>query len=423
MAEIIVIGAGISGLSIARQLIQSGHAVTVLEARDRVGGRIHAITGNFSKPVETGAEFIHGEQPVTLALLKEARIDKNLMKGKFYSIVKDELQRGDVFDDHWKELFSKLTKLEHDVTLTDFLQQYFAGEQYKELRHRVIQFAEGFDIADPDRVSSLALREEWKNSDDEHQYHPEGGHSKLIEFLRKGVINNGGSIVLNAPVREVRLKAKIVEILADSNKIHRADKVIITVPLGVLQRGSIVFSPPLPEHQAAFAAMGFGGVIKFNFEFKEPVWESRDHRHLPDLAFAFSDAEVPTWWSQIPDKTPMLTGWFSGPRTFKSDVAPEVLYRTAISSLQYILRCNPNAIESSLRHWHITNWVHDEYAHGAYSYPTLRSNEARKLLAQPVNDMLYFAGEAMYDGTSGGTVEAALVSARDVVQKIKSSRQ
>jgi len=418
MAEIIVIGAGISGFSIARQLIQIGHAVTILEARDRVGGRIHAITGNFSKPVETGAEFIHGEQPVTLSLLKEAQIDKNLMKGKFYSIAKDELQRGDMLDDHWKELFSKLNKLEHDVTLTDFLQQYFAGEQYQDLRHRVIQFAEGFDIADPDRVSSIALREEWKNSDDEHQYHPEGGYSTLIEFLRKDVIDNGGSIVLNEPVREVCLKAKNVEIMSDSGKTYRSDKVIVTVPLGVLQRGSIKFSPPLPEHQAAFASMGFGGVIKFNFEFKEPVWESRDHRHLPDLAFAFSDAGVPTWWSQLPDTTPMLTGWFSGPRTFKSDVAPEVLYRTAIASLQYILRCNPKAIESSLRHWHVTNWVQDEYAYGAYSYPTLRSNEARKLLSQPVNDMLYFAGEAMYGGASGGTVEAALVSAQEVVNKI-----
>lgn len=418
MAEIIVVGAGISGLSIARQLIQSGHSVTVLEARDRVGGRIHAITGNFSKPVETGAEFIHGEQPVTLSLLKEARIDKSLMKGKFYSIAKDELQRGDMLDDHWKELFSKLNKLEHDVTLTDFLQQYFAGEQYQDLRHRVIQFAEGFDIADPDRVSSLALREEWKNSDDEHQYHPEGGYSKLIGFLGKDVVNNGGSIVLNEPVREVRLKAKNVEILADSGKIYRGEKVIITVPLGVLQRGSIKFSPSIPEHQDAFAAMGFGGVIKFNFEFKEPVWESRDHRHLPDLAFAFSDAEVPTWWSQLPDTTPMLTGWFSGPRTFKSDFPREVLYRTAIASLQYILRYNPKAIESSLRHWHVTNWVQDEYACGAYSYPTLRSNEARRFLSQPVNDMLYFAGEAMYGGASGGTVEAALVSAQEVVKKI-----
>lgn len=421
MAEIIVIGAGISGLSIARQLIQNGHAVTLLEARDRVGGRIHAIKGNFSKPVETGAEFIHGEQPVTLALLQEARIGKQLMNGKFYSIAQDELQRGDMLDDHWKELFSKLNKLEHDVTLTDFLQQYFAGEQYKNLRHRVIKFAEGFDIADPDRVSSLALREEWKNSDDEHQYHPVAGYSALIDFLRKDVLNRGGLIVLNQPVREVRLKAKNVEIETNSIKIYHADKVIVTVPLGVLQRGSIVFSPPLPGHQAAFQAMGFGGVIKFNVEFKEPLWESRGYRHLPDLAFAFSDADVPTWWSQLPDKTPMLTGWFSGPRTFKSNVTTEVLYRTALSSLQYLLRCNPRAIEASLRYWHVTNWVQDEYAHGAYSYPTLRSNEARKLLAQPVNGMLYFSGEAMYEGASGGTVEAALVSAQEVVQKIGSS--
>lgn len=418
MAEIVIIGAGISGLMAARELLKSGHAITVIEARNRVGGRIHAVQGNFSTPVETGAEFVHGEQPITFELLKEARMDKRLLKGRFYSIAQDELQRGDMMDDHWKQLFHELDKLHTDIPLAEFLQLRFGSDEFKDLRHRVTQFAEGFDIADTTRVSTLALREEWKHSDDEHQYHPEGGYSTLIDFLKKSIIEKGGRIVLNEPVVEVRHTSKNAEIISISGKIYRADKVIVTVPLGVLQRGKIAFSPPVPEHQAAFASMGFGGVIKFHFEFREPVWESKRHRHLPDLAFAFSDAEVPTWWSQLPDKTPMLTGWYSGPRTFETHHTNDSLYRIALQSLQYILRCNQNEIESAIRHWHVTNWVQDEFSCGAYSYPTLQSAQARKVLSNPVNHVLYFAGEALYEGSSGGTVEAALASAREVVSKI-----
>ncbi|MBL7834037.1 MAG: FAD-dependent oxidoreductase [Cyclobacteriaceae bacterium] len=418
MAGIVIIGAGISGLFAARELLAKGHDVTVVEARDRVGGRIHSIRGAFSTAVETGAEFIHGEQPITFGLLNEARMEKHLMKGKFYSIAKDELQRGDMLDEHWKELFRELDKLNTDIPLARFLEQYFSGDEYLDLRNRVTQFAEGFDIADTNHVSTLALREEWKDSDDEHQYHPEGGYTALVKFLRQQIVAAGGILELGQPVTHVRLHAKNAEIQTRSGKIYHAEKVIVTVPLGVLQRGSITFSPPLPGHEAAFQAMGFGGVIKFHVEFNTPVWEAREHRKLADLAFIFSDAAVPTWWSQLPDQTPLLTGWYSGPRTFSGTYTTESLYQTALSSLQYIFRISPAAINAAVRHWHVTDWVRDEFSCGAYSYPTIQSHAARHVLSQPVNNMLYFAGEALYAGASGGTVEAALASAQHVVNQV-----
>ena len=141
MAEIVIIGAGISGLMAARELLRNGHTVTVVEARDRVGGRIHAIQADFSIPVETGAEFVHGKQPVTFELLEEARMKKQLLKGKFYSIAQDELQRGDMLDDHWKQLFRELDKLKADMPLAEFLQLRFGGDAFRDLRHRVTQFA------------------------------------------------------------------------------------------------------------------------------------------------------------------------------------------------------------------------------------------------------------------------------------------
>jgi len=422
MANVIVIGAGISGLTIARKLLSKGYDVTIVEARDRIGGRIHTFQGKFSRLVEAGPEFVHGDQPLTSTLIEEANETKTLINGKFYSIAKDELEKGDMLDDHWKKLFSEMDKLVHDLTLAEFLHKHFGGAEFKNLRERVTQFAEGFDIADVSRVSTLALKEEWSESDDKHQYHLNHGYTSLINFLRDKVLVSGGNIVLSEPVNKIRWSEGSVNVETSSGKTLKADKVIITVPLGVLQKKLIEFEPALPDHQLAFESMGFGGVIKFQVEFDEAFWHTRESRELKDAAFIFSDAEVPTWWSQLPDKTPLLTGWLSGPRTFDPSHTRESLYEKAIESLQYIFRYNPKELESGIVHWHMTNWVQDPFTYGAYSYSTLQSREAVKFLSVPVKDTLYFAGEAIYSGPAMGTVEAALISANDLIKTIIPAR-
>lgn len=418
MAEIIIIGAGISGLTAARTLLGKGHSVVVLEARDRVGGRIYTATESFSKSVEAGAEFIHGDQPLTFQLLKEAKQKKTPIKGKFYTIAKDNLEKGDILDDHWKELMIELNNLEYDITLSDFLKRHFNGSEFKDLRKRATRFAEGFDIADVNRVSTLALREEWSQNDDAHQFRVEKGYSGLIDFLREKVVTSGGTIVLSEAVNEVQWKKGTVTVFTVTGKSFAAEKLIVTVPLGVLQRELIRFTPALGHLQQAIQSMGFGGVIKFQFEFKEAFWQSAEHRTLNDLAFVFSDAEVPTWWSQLPDKTPFLTGWFGGPQTFNTSHDAELLYLKAVTSLQYIFRCNPKELESLLVNWQVVDWIRDPFSLGAYSYPTLQSSAAIKLLSEPASDTLFFAGEALFEGSAMGTVEAALSSARAVCSKI-----
>jgi monoamine oxidase len=419
MAEIVVIGAGISGLTIARALLKKGHSVTVVEAQERIGGRIHSLSNKFSRVVEAGAEFIHGKQPLTFNLLKEAEQKKTLIKGKFYTLSNNELEKGDMLDDHWRKLMSELGKLKHDMTMENFLQQHFNGSEFNDLRERVKQFAEGFDIADVNRVSSLALKEEWSHNDDTHQYRMDDGYGTLIEFLKDKIIAAGGTIILSEPVTEIQWSEGNIKILTTTGKSIPAEKVVITVPLGVLQKKSIRFTPELPYHEQAFESMGFGGVIKFLFEFKEAFWESSKARKLSEFAFVFSDAEVPTWWSQLPDTLPLLTGWLSGPRTFDALHSTESLYQKALVSLQYIFKCNSKEVESNLAHWHIADWVQDPYSFGAYSYPTLKSSVAIKQLSLPVNDTVYFAGEALFEGSAMGTVEAALSSAESVIQTIK----
>lgn len=414
MDDVIIIGAGICGLATARKLLEQGKRVTLVEARDRIGGRIHTLFKPFSHPTEEGAEFIHGQQPVTMQLLKEAGGGEVRRKGNHYRLADGDVQKGDMMDEQWAAFFGKLGTLKTDVTLDHFLHKHFSGTEFENLRNGVRHYAEGFDIADTHRVSAMALREEWLHTDDEDQYHISGGYHTLIGFLEKKVREHGGVIQLSSAVETIKWKPGSV-IVVTSDKTFEGNAAIITVPLGVLQQRKIRIEPPLTSHQKAIDAMGYGGVIKFLLEFKEKFWESGP-RKLTDTSFIFSDAEIPTWWTQNPESGSLLTGWLGGPSTLSTNRDTDALFNKAIRSLEYITKCSAAEVTSQLKQWHIADWLSDPYSLGAYSFPTILTKDAVSLLSHPVDETLHFAGEAFDDGTSGGTVEAALASAEKVVR-------
>lgn len=416
--HVLIIGAGASGLMAACSLMEKGHTVTVLEARDRTGGRIHTLDSMFSIPVQTGAEFIHGKQPVTLSLVQASKREVSLLSGNRYQLRNGKLRREDFFDDQWEVLMTALRKLETDTDFASFFRQYFNEDHHKDLYKKVSGFVEGYDAADMNRVSAMALRKEWEESDDDLQYRIGGGYGTLVNYLQEKVNSPGNSIILSAPVTEIQWSAGKVKAIADAGRNFEGDKVIMTIPLGVLQKGAIRFTPSLPNHLRAFHDIGFGGVIKFFFEFKHAFWEDRIKKPLKDIAFVFSDAEIPTWWGQLPDRRPVLTGWLGGPSTFETIGNASVLYEKAIGSLQYIFNCSYHDVTGEIIQWHIADWVRDPFSCGAYAYPTTQTTKARTILSAPVNDTIYFAGEAMYEGAAMGTVEAALASGRDVAGKI-----
>jgi monoamine oxidase len=162
-----------------------------------------------------------------------------------------------------------------------------------------------------------------------------------------------------------------------------------------------------------------GGVAKFLMEFKDAFWEKQSPgiREISNLGFLFSDAGVPTWWSQRPAPVPLLTGWLAGPIT-RELPAETALLGEAVKSLAYIFDCREEKIFENLRTSRIINWMSDPFSRGAYAYATVQTREAVKVISKPVAETIYFAGEAFYDGDAMGTVEAALGSAKQVVKKL-----
>jgi len=428
--DIIIIGAGATGLMAALTLAKAGKTVILLEARDRCGGRIHTINENsFFKNTELGAEFIHGELPVTLHLLKEAGIAYHPASGEMVHYKNGRFDHEGGRSEGWPLLMEKLKKIDQDITINEFLDKEFAGEIFNDLKQSVRQFVAGYDSADPDDASTFALRNEWLNEDNEAQYRVDGGYGKMIDYLEDEIKAAGGNVFLNSIIKEIKWQPGHVKAITSKGTTYEAGQLLIALPLGVLQDerdqvSAININPPIPEKMDAICKMGFGAIIKILFEFDEPFWldqqtEALAGKSLENMSFLLSDEEIPTWWTQCPEPGAVITGWLGGPAAaVKKGVPEEEILRQSLESLSMIFKRDFAELQSKLLAWRIMNWTNDPFTLGSYAYDTVNASVFRTILDQPVDNTLYFAGEYLYEGPAMGTVEAALTSGQQVAKKI-----
>ncbi|WP_439394946.1 flavin monoamine oxidase family protein [Bradyrhizobium sp. PMVTL-01] len=406
--HIVIVGAGAAGLMAARELARAGKRVTILEARERCGGRIHPLpAAEFGYPADGGAEFIHGEAPVTRALLREAGLALREIAGTQWSFDGIGLSREERHDQYEAELQAVLGALKDDLTVADFLRRYFAGPKYERLRHSIERMVEGYDAADPARASILALREEWMDGGHHTQARIVGGYGALTEFLAEECRGHGAAIRFGCVVTAIIEEGGALVVRCAKGDAHGCDRVIVTVPLPLLPDIAL----PAAARTKAVAAedIGFGSVIKILLRFARPWWRELKP-DLADMTFLLSDQVIPVWWTRYPDAHPVLTGWFGGPRTAElSHLDSQGLVDAGLDSLATIFGQPREEVARELVAAAATNWTHDPFARGAYSWATPRTREAQAILARADGAVL-FSGEALYRGRDMGTVEAALAS-------------
>lgn len=401
--DVIVIGAGAAGLMAGAELAEHGLKIKVVEARGRIGGRVHTVYDPRTPfPVELGAEFIHEGADTTHALLKEGNLAIHEVDGDFFVRAHGKLSSNMHFDGRVgraMEIGAHAAK-KKDLTFDDAMKR--AKPDVDTLRS-ARGFVQGFHAADPAKVSMRELSKE-QGEGAGQSFRIERGYEPLLELLANRI---GGAFELGARVTEVEDTGKDVRIRVSSatgfERDLRARHVVVAVPLPLLADLGV----PAPK------GVEMGHVMKLTMRFRDAFWR-KDH----EKASFFMDAmqPVPVFWTSQPTLAPVIVAWCGGPpgRTLleKGDVL-----RTSLDSFAAMLgvkrRVPHDALEASWYH----DWTHDPFARGAYSWPLVGGP---KMLRARGN--LFFAGEHLAPPPDHGTVHGALDSGRRAARALLRAR-
>ncbi len=417
--DALIIGAGAAGIGAWRELHSAGLNVAVLEARDRIGGRILTDDSTHS-PMELGAEFVHGKPPAIWSVLEKAGLEVVESSGTRMVSSKEGLRP---CPDYW-EIIQRVDA-QIDPTREISYDQFLAEVQVSPFEKLVARsYVEGFNAAHAELISAPAVAIADRAAaeiEGQRQFRLPGGYGSLIDWLATGLPRE--SLHLKTEVKEIRWQRGQIRIAADTpngNRDFFAVRLLVTVPLGVLQaspgtRGAIRFIPALSQKEAALGHLEVGHVVKLMISFKERFW-----RDNGPLGFAISfDVDMPTWWTQEPLTSNILTGWAGGPAAEKLiNLSREELLDRAIESLSRIFAKPGPWLQERVDRIHYYDWSDDPFSRGAYSYPKVGGLKAAQILAEPVNDTIFFAGEATDCQGANGTVHAALDSGTSAAQKI-----
>jgi monoamine oxidase len=429
-ADVLVLGAGIAGLAAARALAERGMRPLVLEARDRVGGRIHSLQTS-EGVVELGAEFVHGKNAELWALIDEAgaktveRDGAILRESAPGELTQDEDLEEDLFDP-----LDRLADLPKDVSFAEWLA---SSDVPKDHHAALCSYVEGFNAADANRISaiSLGLQQRAEESIGGHRaWHVRGGYSQLAIYLANQVRKRGGEVRLGCVVQTVRWAAGDVSVESNCG-VFRAPRCVVTLPLGVLQRvnqGDGLQLEPEPRAIAHARRLAMGSAERFTMIFRERWWERSkrvSEKALQTLSFLFTFRRLPpVWWTPYPEPEalPALTGWAGGPRAAQFvGRGAEELGNEACHALAEVFGLPEHQVRDALLATHKHDWELDPFAFGAYSYVPAGALDAPGAMAEPEAGTLFFAGEHTDTTANWGTVHAALGTGLRAARQVVSS--
>ncbi|MFD8705474.1 FAD-dependent oxidoreductase [Kitasatospora sp. NPDC059648] len=412
---VIVIGAGISGLAAARYLADKGKEVLVLEARDRIGGRIWTSEQWSGTPVDLGASWIHGvdKNPITdLAAKAGARTVTTDLES-----ATDYLATGHKADADAEQAIQRWRKATAQALTSN--QDQNDDQKDTSMRSVVERALNWPSLSNDDKsLVSFAL------NDFEHEYAGSvndmsalyfdngatikgkdvlfpGGYHQITDLLTKGLTVRTGHVV-----QQIDWNSGGVTVTTDKGTFL-ADHVVVTLPLGVLQSGSVKFGPGLPaDKQAAIDKLGMGVLNKCYLRFPKVFWADTDWlMYMPNL-------DKHGQWEQWINLNravgqPVLLGFNAADfgRTIEGWSDAQIV-ASAVETLKTMYGGDiPQPTD-----FQITRWASDPYARGSYSFYKAGSTPGtRDQLAAPVGDRVHFAGEATHRDSSA-TVHGAYLS-------------
>jgi len=430
----------------------------VLEARDRVGGRVFTHTEKaWPVPIEFGAEFIHGRSPELWKIATAANLQVYEVSERHWYFEKGRVSKSGEFWRTIERLTGKMESSEHDQSLKEFLDRLPDDDDTRRARSMLVRYVEGFHAADIERVGIHGLVTANKAADEidgQEGFRLVDGYDSLMQAMRAEAESRGAQFHLNTLVREIRCAGAQIEVSCEQKgcaKQFAASHVVITLPISLLKEpaggpGPIRFTPELPEEKRrAIKNLPMGDVVRINLLFRERFWETVKLWDEEARTVEFHDAgffhcpgaPLPTWWTQLPLRAPLLVGWTGGPnaeRLLNEEAGGEIqdagsrrrepgeessaLTDQALESLAMIFNLSHHEIETQLEASYVHNWRDDPFSRGAYAYVPVNGLEDQRILAQPVDNKLFFAGEATtvgHIGTVHGAIQSGQRAAREIL--------
>ncbi|MFL5301504.1 MAG: flavin monoamine oxidase family protein [Anaeromyxobacteraceae bacterium] len=415
---VIVLGAGASGLAAAAKLVRAGLAVTVVEARDRLGGRVDTRTDpRLGIPVEHGAEFVHGRPAIVQRLARAGHVRLAPVDGRLLAFDGGALRAA---DRAFERAQSLLDAGAGDGPFSDVL----AGPRAQALspleRRLARGFVEGYYLAAPRRQGRAALRAMTRSEGEigaDEAFRALDGQAALLAPLARAVLAKG-ELRLGTRAERVRWRPGRVEVRGRGRVGApvrlAAERLVVTLPPALLARGAAVrFRPALRDKERAAARVEMGPVVKVLLRFRRAFWRERRGRGRgwPDLAFLLAPAlPVPTWWTPLPLDAARLIGWAGGPAAARLAKAGERdAVAAALATLARVFAMPRSRLEDLVDGADVASWADDPLAGGAYAVFPPGTADVPGALAAPVAGTIFFAGEATVLG-SAGTVHGALES-------------
>jgi monoamine oxidase len=419
-SDVVVVGGGVAGLAAAVRLAEAGRRVTLLEARARLGGRVHTVLDPaHGHPIEFGAEFVQGVSENLLQTIHRARLTVREVPEQHQRSTGNGTRRFPDVDSLAERLLESGLPAAGDVPVAQAIRHARTAFTSDEIE-ALTGYLEGFHAADLERFGTAGLAENQTlvARDGPHVVRLEGGYGKLVSALEEWLDPELVRVQTETIVTGLRWKPGevVVETRRPNGDIVEVtgSQAILTLPLGVLKaekevEGSVTLDPLPTGWPEALAALEMGVARRVDLGFDAAWWMEPGR---PPSTFVHGRGQpFPVWWTTEPPALPFLTGWVGGPRAqVMTGRTQDEVARLALQSVASIFGQPLTMLESRVRAVYTHDWSTDPFSRGAYSYGGVGAIAARDYLSRPVGGTLFLAGEALAGGGVNATVSGALTS-------------
>ena len=400
--KVIIIGAGAAGLYAAYMLKSKGIDFQILEASSTYGGRLGKLTGFANFPIDTGAQWLHGENSILGDLIKSSKT----------KITRDDSETKFWFNNQLIDALPQNTNIFEGEELPDISYEAYAlqnglGNEYK----YIIENIAGDQGAAASHLSVYGNNkdeENWSAGDDDFKF-----EETFFDLIDKEIGSQvKDQILINTIITKIDYSQSEIKLTDSNNNTFNANKVIITVPISILKSGDIQFIPALPiEKTTAFSKIGMDAGMKVFLKFSNKFFDQNIIGG--SVCAAYADDSI----GKAQNDNILLAFIMGNQAEYLTSLGSDVAITAAL--LQELdLMYNGQATVSFIAS-HVENWTTNPFVKGAYSYSTVGMGDARKTASQALSEKLYFAGEAMNTNGHHQTVHGAIETGyREVINML-----